>query len=214
MLTNSKTETTVLVAVTLEWFSSSNWSIDRFAEELLAPRLIEAGLLPPFPAATGDEYMRARRTFGKRVGRIFNGDQPFPLEWKWPWLCSLPESHYQLARAELLAMAGVFDIRLPMPSLSRPHAMTANLADCLREFGEFVAASSPAADGSYHGKDDPAAVDAMMREGLEAMERIANELVAVQLGTGRALPRQPIQAAFDLLKKADEANRSGGFGHA
>lgn len=210
-----KTENTVLVGFTRAWFENSQWSIERFALELLAPALVRDGLIDPLPApASGDDYMKAKRTWGMRVGRIFNGTQPFPLEWKWTWLTCLPAEYYQAARAELLAMAGVMDIRLPTLAAHSNTAMTARLGEVTRELGEFIAACQPAHDGSYHKADCPEAVDRMFKEGLEAMEHMATELVALSMGTGRALPRNTLKTAIELMNKSSEALRERGFGHA
>lgn len=209
-----KTENTVVLGFTRAWFENSQWSIERFALELLAPALERDGLIDPMPTpASGDEYMRTKRAWGVRVGRIFNGTQPFPLEWKWTWLTCLPDEYYRGARAELLAMAGVLDIRLPTPAAGGTKATEARLGDMTREIGEFIAACQPAHDGSYHGADCPEAVDRMFKEGLEGLEAIASELVALSMGTGRALPRAALKATIERMTKASNALR-GGAGHA
>lgn len=210
-----KTESSVVLGYTRGWFENSQWSVERFANELLAPALERDGQIDPMPApASGDEYIRARRAWGVRVGRIFNGTQPFPLEWKWTWLSCLPDDHYQAARAELLAIAGVLDIRLPTPSTNAPRATVARLGDVMREVGEFIAACQPAHDGAYHRDDDPEAVERMFKEGLEAMEHVASELVALSQGTGRPLPRNALKYAVELMDASAELVRQEGDRHA
>jgi hypothetical protein len=185
-----RTERDVIVDQTSRWFTSSEWSVERFASERLAPALATAGLIEPL----GDpndvvEYLRSRKAWGMRVSRIFHGTQPFPLEWKWVWLSCLPADHQRAARHELLALAGRLDVRLPEfvggVSLS---ATQARLGEVTREIGEFIASAQPAHDGRYDRSEDPAAVDRMLREGAEAIAALVNEMIAVSTGTGRPLP--------------------------
>lgn len=185
-----RTERDVVVDQTSRWFTNSEWSLERFASERLAPALQAAGLIEP----VGDpedvnEYLRARRAWGMRVSRIFHGTQPFPLEWKWVWLSCLPDHYQQDARHELLALAGCFDVRLPeFSGLVGISAAAARLGEVTKEIGEFIASASPAHDGRYDHADDPAAVDQMMQQGVEAIAAMTNELVALATGTGRPFP--------------------------
>lgn len=185
-----RTEREIVVDQTSRWFTNSEWSLERFASERLAPALAAAGLVDRVGDPDDvDDYLRARKAWGMRVARIFHGTQPFPLEWKWVWLSCLPDEYHRAARQELLAMAGCFDVRLPEfvggVALS---ATQARLGEVTRELGEFIAAAHPAHDGRYDRAEDPAAVDRMLLAGAEAMAAMANEMIAVSTGTGRPLP--------------------------
>lgn len=185
-----RTERDVLIAQTSRWFAHSEWSIDRFALERLAPALSAAGLIDPLgdPQDVAD-YQRLRRAWGVRVGRIFNESQPFPLEWKWVWISCLPEEYQRRTRQELLAMAGCFDVRLPeFVAGAEVTATTAHLGVVMQEIADFVSAAAPAHDGRYDRNEDPVAVDRMLGEGMELLAALSNELYALSIGTGRPLP--------------------------
>ncbi|HCE6978424.1 TPA: hypothetical protein NHP34_006073 [Pseudomonas aeruginosa] len=185
-----RTERDIVVDQTSRWFTNSEWSLERFASDRLAPALSAAGLVE----LSGDpddvnDYLRARKAWGIRVSRIFHGTQPFPLEWKWVWLSCLPEEYQRAARHELLALAGCLDVRLPeFVGGVALDATQARLGEVTKELGEFLASATPAHDGSYHRGDDPAAVDRMLLEGAEAIAALVNEMIAVSTGTGRPLP--------------------------
>lgn len=185
-----RTERDIVVDQTSRWFTNSEWSVERFANDRLAPALSAAGLVDL--AADSDdvnEYLRGRKAWGTRVSRIFHGTQPFPLEWKWVWLACLPEDYQRAARHELLAMAGCFDVRLPeFVSGVALTATQARLGEVTRELGDFIASATPAHNGRYDRTDDPEAVDRMLREGAEAIAAVVNEMIAVSTGTGRPLP--------------------------
>ncbi|MHC8341734.1 hypothetical protein [Pseudomonas sp. RT6P73] len=186
----TRTERDVVIEQTSRWFAHSDWSIERFASDRLAPALAAARLIEPIEQPDDVEtYQRSRKTWAQRVGRIFHETQPFPLEWKWVWLSCLPPEYLQAARHELLAMAGCFDVRIPqLVGLVGPSAALSNLGDVTKTIGDFIAASAPAHDGKYDASDDPAAVDLMLTEGAEAISAMFNEMMALSTGTGRPLP--------------------------
>lgn len=184
-----RTERDVLIDQTSRWFTHSDWSIDRFALERLAPALSAAGLVDLGDPQDVGEYQRQRRAWGMRVGRIFSEAQPFPLEWKWVWLNCLPEEYQHRARQELLAMAGCFDVRLPEFIVGAEVAATpARLGVVMQEIGHFVSAATPAHDGKYDRNENPEEVDRMLAEGLDLLAALANELYSLSAGTGRPLP--------------------------
>lgn len=185
-----RTERDVLIDQTSRWFTHSDWSIDRFAFERLAPALSAAGLVDePIGEQNVAEYQRYRRAWAMRVGRIFNETQPFPLEWKWVWLSCLPDEYQARARQELLAMAGCFDVRLPQFVVGvEVSATPARLGVVMKEVADFVSAAEPAHDGKYDKNEDPAKVDKMLAEGMDLLAALANELYSVSAGTGRPAP--------------------------
>jgi len=185
-----RNERDIVVNQTSRWFTNSEWSLDRFASERLVPALQASGQIE----AVGDpddvsEYLRTRKAWGMRVSRIFHGTQPFPLEWKWVWLSCLPEEYQRRARQELLAMAGCFDVRLPefIAGADVP-ATHASLGIVMQEVADFVSAATPAHDGRYDRNENPEDVDRMLREGLDLIAALGNELYQVSAGTGRPMP--------------------------
>lgn len=202
-----RTENAVILCHTRAWFETSDWSIERFAQDRLAPALDEAGLIEPLlEPATSDAYLKQRRAWGMRIGRIFNGTQPFPLEWKWVWLHALPGQHRVRAVQDLMAIAG--SLYVPLPTLAqRPDlvAVRSDLSSLIQATGVFVAACKPAHDGMYSVNDDCEEVNAMMAEGLCLMERIAAELIALETGTGCALPRQRLLNALAMTGEKVDA---------
>ncbi|MBO2834591.1 hypothetical protein [Pseudomonas aeruginosa] len=185
-----RTERDVVIGHTSRWFAHSEWNVERFAHERLAPALAAHGLIEPLDDPQGvAEYQRTRKNWAMRVGRIFNESQPFPLEWKWVWLSCLPEEYQHRARRELLAMAGCFDVRLPeFIAGAEVTATPARLGVVMQEIADFVSAAGPAHDGRYDRNEDPAEVDRMLGEGLDLLGALANELYSLSAGTGRPLP--------------------------
>lgn len=184
-----RTERDVLIDQTSRWFANSEWSIDRFALERLAPALSAVGLVDLGDPQDIAEYQRLRRAWGVRVGRIFNETQPFPLEWKWVWLDCLPEQYQHRARSELLAMAGCFDVRLPeFIAAAGVTATPARLGVVMQEIADFISSATPAHDGRYDRNENPADVDRMLGEGADLLAALANELYSLSAGTGRPLP--------------------------
>lgn len=184
-----RTEREIVLRHTNQWFTQSEWNVERFAHELLAPALVAAGLIEKALEETdGDAYLKERKAWATRLGRIFNGTSPFPLEWKWTWIGCLPARVADDVRRECVELVGGLDIRVPRitPPLAGP--VPADLAGVLQEFGAFVAAATPAHDGNCSLRDDPQAVDLMLREGLDAVLRMISELMSVAMGTGRSLP--------------------------
>lgn len=186
----TRTERDVLIDQTSRWFAHSDWSIERFASERLAPALSAAGLIEEIAEPEDVEtYQKTRKSWSQRVSRIFHETQPFPLEWKWVWLSCLPTDYQKSARSELLAMAGCFDVRIPeLVGLVGVPSARARLGEVTQAMGDFLAASAPAHDGLYDGADNPEDVDRMLIEGTEAISAMFNEMVALSTGTGRPLP--------------------------
>lgn len=196
------TENAVLLKHTRNWFENSRWSVETWALEMLAPSLSEHGLIEPLLEPTsGDAYLKQRRAWGMRVGRIFHGTAPFPLEWKWVWIGCLPREYQEAARRDLMAIAGCLHVRLPTFTSASPEATRADLAELIRATGDFIGTCTPAHDGAYSAKDDPDAVEAMYDEGLGLIERVAAELIALETGTGCALPRQRLLDALQMGKR-------------
>jgi len=186
----ARTEREIVLETTGLWFRHSEWSVEKFAHERLAPALVEAGLLEPevIASATGDEYLRCRKAWGQRLNRIFNGTAPFPLEWKQVWIDCLPEAEARLAQQACLDLIGVPNLRLPTLVQPPSPGTLARMSEVLEEVGQFIAAARPSHNGRYDRADDPAEVDRMLKEGTDAVLALINELVAVAAGTGRPLP--------------------------
>jgi len=159
----ARTEREIVLEATNLWFRHSEWSVEKFAHERLAPALAAADLVEPLAEpADGEEYLRSRKAWGQRLNRIFNGTAPFPLEWKQVWL----------------------DCLSPSPAAAVP----ARIGEVMEEVGQFIAAAKPSHNGRYDRNDDPAEVDRMLKEGVDAVFALINELTSVAAGTGRPLP--------------------------
>jgi len=183
------TEREIVLRSTHQWFATSEWNVERFAHDLLAPALVAEGLIEKaLEESDGAAYLKERKAWATRVGRIFNGTSPLPLEWKWIWIGCLPERIAADVRRECIELVGGLDIRVPRISHKQTGPVPSDLAGVLQDFGVFVAAATPAHDGCYSLRDDPEAVDLMLREGLDAVMRMISELVAAAVGTGRTLP--------------------------
>lgn len=121
-----RTEREIVLRHTNQWFTQSEWNVERFAHELLAPALVAAGLIEKALEETdGDAYLKERKAWATRLGRIFNGTSPFPLEWKWTWIGCLPARIADDVRRECIELVGGLDIRVPRisprsPALSLP----------------------------------------------------------------------------------------------
>lgn len=185
----TRTERDIVLHHTNHWFTHSEWSVERFAHDLLAPALVEAKMLErELEQTDGDTWAKERKAWAVRVGRIFNGTSPFPLEWKMVWLGVLPPEYAAQVRRDCLQLFGVLDINLPRSSPGSPSATPSNLARVFKEFSEFVAAATPAHDGRYCMNDDPGAVDVMLQEGFDVIGAVMTELLALAAGTGRSVP--------------------------
>lgn len=190
-----QTERDIILKYTDRWFCTSEWSMERFGLERLAPALVAKGLIEPLPEPeSGDEYMRSKRAWGQKINRIFNCTQAFPLEWRGVWLECMPPELARHAMRDCLALFGMADVKVPSFTPGPEPSVPARLADVTREFGEFLAASTPAHNGRYDRSDDPECVDRMLREGTDAVVALFSELIALAAGTGRSLP-----AMQDLL---------------
>lgn len=185
----ARTEREIVLGHTNQWFRHSEWSVEKFGLELLAPALAAADLVDPLAEPeTGAEYMRSRKAWGQRLNRIFNGTAPFPLEWKGVWLKCLPEATARDALRDCLALFEVPDLRLPSFSPAPLPSVPSHFGELMQEIGQFVAASTPAHNGRYDRNDDPVAVERMLKEGTEAVLAMISELMAIAAGTGRSLP--------------------------
>lgn len=185
----ARTEREIVLEATNLWFRHSEWSVEKFAHERLAPALAAADLVEPLAEpADGEEYLRSRKAWGQRLNRIFNGTAPFPLEWKQVWLDCLPPDDAKRALQACLALIGVPNLRLPTLSPAPAAAVPARIGEVMEEVGQFIAAAKPSHNGRYDRNDDPAEVDRMLKEGVDAVFALINELTSVAAGTGRPLP--------------------------
>ena len=186
-----RNETEVVLSHTARWFQNSEWSLERFAHDLLAPALADAKLIEPITDPLEvDAYLRQRKAWGMRISRIFHGTQPFPMEWKWAWVTRVPEPFRRDMLDDLLALAGCLNVPIPeIRPIAGVKATAARMGDVLVEFGEFVAASAvPAGDGHYSRQDCPTAVREMLDKGMDAVQALFAELQALASGSGSELP--------------------------
>lgn len=194
MGSKSRTECSVIIKATLDWFTNSSESIESFSTIHLIPALERQGMMEvnrEEVESSTDNYMRWRRSVSMRVGRIIRGDQPFPMAWKWVWINLLPEQYQLEVRRELMAMAG--SLYVPVPRFTavgdQPSRAKAHLHRLSQEFGEFLQHCQPAHNGYYDINDCPAQVDRMLKEAADLVEAVLSEAMALSRGTGRQLPR-------------------------
>lgn len=198
----ARTEREIILAHTNHWFRHSEWSVEKFGLELLAPALAAADLVEQLAEPeTGAEYMRSRKAWGQRLNRVFNGTAPFPLEWKGVWLQCLPEEYAREALRDCLALFDVPNLRVPAFSPAPVPSVPSRFGELMQEFGQFVAASTPAHNGRYDRNDDPVEVERMLKEGTDAVLAMISELMAIAAGTGRSLPALQL-----LVSGAEVAN--------
>lgn len=185
-----KNETEILLGHTSKWFQHSEMSMERFAHDLLAPGLMAAGLIEETPAPQDAEaFTKGRKAWRQRVDRLFNGAQPFPLEWKWVWINSVAEPFRTEIKNDLQILAGLLPVAQPeLRAINGVESTRARIAQVMIECGEFFqAAAEPASDGRYCREDQGNAHE-MIEKGFEAAGAILTELVALAAGAGITLP--------------------------
>lgn len=184
-----KTETEVVLGHTAQWFQNSEMSMERFAHDRLAPALVAAGLIEETAAPQDAEaFTKGRKAWRQRVDRLFNGSQPFPLEWKWVWINSVDEPFRTEIKNGLQIMTGMLPVARPeLRAVKGVESTRARIAQVMIECGEFFqAAAEPAQDGRYCREDREAAAD-MIKKGFEAAGAILGELTALAAGAGVTL---------------------------
>jgi len=189
-----KTETEIILGHTAHWFQNSEMSMERFAHERLAPALEAQDLVEVPPSAEGvDDIIRRRKAWRQRVDRLFNGSQPFPLEWKWAWVNCVSEPYRTEIVNDLQIMAGMVPVLRPsLRAINGVESTRARIAHVMIECGQFFeAAAEPAQDGRYCREDRDAAAE-MIEKGFEAAGAILGELVALATGAGVNLPAGPL----------------------
>lgn len=197
----SKNEKEVILGHTAHWFQNSEWSMERFAHELLAPALQAEGYVEGLiDSDDGDAHLRARKAWRQRVDRIFNGSQPFPLEWKWAWVNSIAEPFRSELLKDLQLMAGMIPVVRPeLRAVKGIVSAPARIAEVMIECAEFFQAAAPAAqDGQYDQGDRTGAAE-MVEKGWDAVGSIVGELKALSAGTGYELPLGPILAVRGVM---------------
>jgi hypothetical protein len=194
------TETEILLKHTAQWFQNSEMSMERFAHERLAPALSAAELIDAKPAIVdGESYEKFRKAWRQRVDRLFNGAQPFPLEWKWHWINSVDEPFRTEIKNDLQILAGNLPVARPdLRAINGVESTGARIAQVMIECGEFFqAAAKPAEDGRYC-RDDRESAAEMIEKGFEAAGAILSELVALAAGAGVTLPVSAFAAVVQV----------------
>lgn len=195
-----KTETEVVLGHTAQWFQNSEMSMERFAHDRLAPALVAAGLIEEIPAPQDAEaFTKGRKAWRQRVDRLFNGSQPFPLEWKWVWINSVDEPFRTEIKNDLQIMAGMLPVARPeLRAVKGVESTRARIAQVMIECAEFFqAAAEPAQDGRYCREDRAAAAE-MIEKGFEAAGAILGELTALAAGAGVTLSPSLFTAVVEV----------------
>lgn len=196
------TETEIVLGHTAQWFQNSEMSMERFAHDRLAPALEAAGLIEEAPAPQDAEaFTKGRKAWRQRVDRLFNGSQPFPLEWKWAWINSVDEPFRTEIKNDLQIMAGMLPVARPeLRAVNGVESTRARIAQVMIECGEFFqAAAEPAQDGRYCSDDRGAAAE-MIEKGFEAAGAILSELSALAAGAGITLSQGPFMTVVGVRR--------------
>ncbi|MGF6672108.1 hypothetical protein [Pseudomonas monsensis] len=196
------TETEIVLGHTAKWFQNSEMSMERFAHDLLAPALETAGLIEATPAPQdGEAFTKGRKAWRQRVDRLFNGSQPFPLEWKWAWINSVDEPFRTEIKNDLQIMAGMLPVARPdLRAVNGVESTRARIAQVMIECGEFFqAAAEPAQDGRYC-RDDRGAAAEMIEKGFEAAGAILGELSSLAVGAGITLSPGAFSALVEVRR--------------
>jgi len=193
------TEDQVIINHTKQWFEDTSSHLPQFVTELLTPKLEKLGLYSKEDIVGTEHFLRWRASRITQAERIMKGTTNFPLSWKWAWITSMPEPYQSSCRKELLALAGVLNVPLPISQAGQLGTGTqANLAQIMHEFSEFIAAAAPAQDGSYDHTDDKVATQKYADEIIDVIEALKRELVQIQAGTGIQSKRLTISAQITV----------------
>lgn len=175
----TKTEDQIIIAHTDRLINSTRISLDKFASDFLVPELEAAGIIKYDAMEHAGEYLHWRNRNCVQFHRVMRGTTKFPLSWKWPWVNNLPEPFRTECRRELLALAGVLDIPIPISGVKRAGDSESRLAHIVREFSEVMLAASPAQDGRINDKDSLANLERYGCELLDLIEELKKEVLAV-----------------------------------
>lgn len=191
-------EQSILLELTKQWFESSNMTQTKFAENL-HEKLSVDGLVATAPTNMA-EYTTWHNSALKRVSRILENEQPFPLSWKYYWLACLPKEIEHAALSQMMANAGYMLIPLPTTANMEAKGSAAKIHEISREFSDVIARSKPAMDGVYDDRDDLGELQLLQDELAELTAACHRESTAIERSTGVTSKLQQIWAASPLRK--------------
>ncbi|MFP8968594.1 hypothetical protein ACKC9G_18575 [Pokkaliibacter sp. CJK22405] len=149
-----QSENHIILSFTRQAVADTSLSLDHFSLRVLLPKLAEHGLVD----ASADNVKQYESTCNRirtRIRKIMTGDMLFPMEWKWPWINSLPAPYQDECRRSLAAIAGL--LYIPAAALTESFldkkVLAADIAGFMRETAEVLSAAAPAADGQYDHLD-------------------------------------------------------------
>lgn len=174
------TEKSILCDTTNEWFDTSSMNQDQFAVNL-GELLGECGLLDVPQQNDGTAYLKWEGSIKKRISRIFKGETPFPLEWRFAWLSLLPAELKAQAQAKTLAFMGLMPVPLPASiGGERSVSAKANLVLITHLFSQLIARSGPAHDGVYDDKDCKFELQVLSDQYMSIITQCTREVSAIE----------------------------------
>lgn len=176
---DTKSELKFILSASNEWIQRSRMSDMEFANDFLVPSLEAFGLIDDNPT-TGDELLKVRNKYAKRVARILSGDSPLPFCWREAWLAALPAD---VSTGILRATARMHGYMLvQIPTTNADGSFEATLDVLAGEFAAVMSNAHPAFDGSYGPEDDLDQL-VLFEQALVALkEACAGEIARVRAG--------------------------------
>lgn len=191
-------EQEILISLSKEWFESSNMNHAKFSEKLYEKLSLD-DLVASAPSSVS-EYTKWQNTAHKRVSRILDNEQPFPLSWKHYWLACLPEDVKQIALSQMMANAGYMLVALPTTPNIKVKDSAAKIHVISREFSDVIARSKPAMDGVYDDRDDLGELQLLQDELAQLITACIRESTVIECSTGVVSKADQIWAASPLRK--------------
>lgn len=149
--TDKKSELKLIIDFSRQWINAVRLTDMAFANEYLVPALELFCLIDDAPE-TGDEWLKIRNKYAKRVTRILTGESPLPYHWREAWLSSLPSN---VSSGILRTSARAHGYMLvSLPTQNPDGSFDATLDVLAGGFADVMSNAGPAFDGSYGMEDD------------------------------------------------------------
>ncbi|EFP9527591.1 hypothetical protein HLP44_000713 [Shigella sonnei] len=176
---DKKSELKFILESSRQWIKTARLTDMAFANEHLVPALESFGLIDDTPE-TGDEWMKVRNKYAKRVTRILAGESPLPYYWREAWLSSLPSS---VSSGILRYSARAHGYMLvSLPTLNADGSFDATLDVLAGGFADVMSNAGPAFDGSYGTEDDHSQLIQLEQALMSLKESVAAEIERVRAG--------------------------------
>ena len=97
-------EAKIIIHITKQWFSVSCMSPREFAENV--HKLLAEDCLVEWAPKTADKYAVWSSNVTRKIRRILEGDEKFPLSWKHYWLACCSDEVSQIVLSQILGKSG------------------------------------------------------------------------------------------------------------